>query len=109
MIDGGTLWQLVERRVAETPDALCTIDEQDRSLSFAEFEQAALRAAAGLAALGVREGTPVTWVLPTCNDALVLTAALARLQACALARRAVAMYGLRLINNGYEDFAGTRG
>ena len=81
MIDGGTLWQLVERRVAETPDALCTIDEQEHSLSFADFEQAALRAAAGLAALGVGEGTPVTWVLPTCNDALVLTAALSRLQA----------------------------
>jgi len=81
MIDGGTLWELVERRVAATPDALCTLDEQSRSLSFAEFEQAALRAAAGFAALGVEEGSPVTWVLPTCNDALVLTAALSRLGA----------------------------
>jgi acyl-CoA synthetase (AMP-forming)/AMP-acid ligase II len=75
------LWALVERRAAATPDALFAVDERDRSLSFAGYRDAALRCAAGLHALGVGEGTPVSWQLPTRLDALVLLAALARLGA----------------------------
>jgi acyl-CoA synthetase (AMP-forming)/AMP-acid ligase II len=76
-----TLWALVERRAAATPGALFAVDERGRSLDFAGYRAAALRAAAGLAALGVGEGTPVSWQLPTRLEALVLAAALARLGA----------------------------
>ena len=78
---GLALWPLVERRAAETPDALFAVDERDRALRFAEYRDAALRAAAGLHALGIREGTAVSWQLPTRLEALVLVAALARLGA----------------------------
>ena len=81
MIAGSTLWQLVEARAAATPDALFAIDETDRTLSFAGYRDAALRAAAGLHARGVAAETPVSWMLPTTLEALVLAAALARLGA----------------------------
>ena len=47
-LDGRTLWELVERRVAATPDARFGLDEDGRSLTFAEYKAAAERAAAGL-------------------------------------------------------------
>jgi acyl-CoA synthetase (AMP-forming)/AMP-acid ligase II len=75
------LWPLLEQRAAATPDALFAVDERDRALSFAAYRDAALAAAAGLRALGVGEGTAVSWQLPTRLDALVLVAALARLGA----------------------------
>ncbi len=81
MISGHTLWELVERRAAATPDARFAVDESGRELSFAGYRAAAERAAAGLRARGVREGTPVSWMLPTGLDALVLAGALARLGA----------------------------
>jgi len=75
------LWPLVEARAAATPDALFAVDERDRALSFAAYRDAALRAAAGLHARRVGDGTVVSWQLPTRLDALVLAAALARLGA----------------------------
>jgi cyclohexanecarboxylate-CoA ligase len=75
------LWPLVERRASLTPDALFAVDERDRTLTFAQYRDAALHAAAGLRALGVGPGTPVSWQLPTRLEALVLIAALARLGA----------------------------
>ena len=75
------LWPLVERRAAATPDALFAVDERGRRLSFAAYRDAALRCAAGLRALGIGEGTAVSWQLPTRLEALVLLAALARLGA----------------------------
>ncbi len=81
MITGRTLWELVEARAAQTPDALFAVDETDRALTFAEYRDAALRTAAGLHRCGVAEGTAVSWVLPTTLEALVLCAALARLGA----------------------------
>lgn len=74
-----TLWELMERRVDATPDALMAVDEDMRTLTFAEFWSEAELAAAGLAAAGVRAGDVVTWQLPTWIESLVLTAALARL------------------------------
>jgi cyclohexanecarboxylate-CoA ligase len=81
MIQGRTLWELVERRAQETPDALFLTDEGKRTMTFAEYQQAAERAAAGLAAMGVGEDTPVTWQLPTWIESFVLVAGLARLGA----------------------------
>jgi acyl-CoA synthetase (AMP-forming)/AMP-acid ligase II len=74
-------WPLVEARAAATPDALFAVDERDRSLTFAGYRDSALRAAAGLFTRGIGEGTPVSWMLPTTLDAMVLAAALARLGA----------------------------
>jgi cyclohexanecarboxylate-CoA ligase len=79
--DARSLWELIERRVAETPDATMAVDEDGRTLTFREYHDAAERAAAGLAELGVGEGTPVSWALPTWLESLVLVGALTRLGA----------------------------
>jgi cyclohexanecarboxylate-CoA ligase len=76
-----SLWDLVEQRADATPDAPFGIDEHDESLTFAEYRDAANRCAAGLAALGVGEGTNVSWQLPTWLESMVLVGALARLGA----------------------------
>jgi cyclohexanecarboxylate-CoA ligase len=75
------MWSLVRWRAARTPDGEMLVDEHGRRLSFAEFHDHAERVAAGLAERGVGRDTPVTWQLPTTVEALVLTAALARLGA----------------------------
>ena len=81
MIEASTLWQLVERRADATPEGLFAIDETDRTLSFERLRSEAERVAAGLFARGIREGDPVSWVLPTRLSAFVLMVALARLGA----------------------------
>ncbi|MBV9039791.1 MAG: AMP-binding protein, partial [Acidimicrobiia bacterium] len=81
MIEGRTLWELVERRAQESPDALFLTDEGKRTMTFAEYQQAAERAAAGLAAMGIGEDTAVTWQLPTWIESFVLVAGLSRLGA----------------------------
>ena len=48
MIEAGSLWALVEKRAAATPDGLIAVDEADRELSFAEFKARSERAAACL-------------------------------------------------------------
>jgi acyl-CoA synthetase (AMP-forming)/AMP-acid ligase II len=75
------LWELVEARAAESADDVIAIDEDGRTLTGREYRDAAERAAAGLAAVGVGEGTPVSWMLPTWLESAVLVAALARLGA----------------------------
>ena len=57
------------------------IAEDDSRITFGEFEQRAARVAAGLAGLGIGSETRVTWQLPSCIDAVVASAALARLDA----------------------------
>jgi len=79
--EGRTLWQLVEERADATPEALCAVDDRDRRLDFAGYRDAALRTAAALHARGVGPGTPVSWMLPSTLEAMVLCAALARLGA----------------------------
>ena len=81
MSENRTFWQLVEARAEATPDALCAVDERERRLDFAGYRDAALRVAAALHARGVGPGTPVSWMLPTTLEAMVLCAALARLGA----------------------------
>ena len=78
---GKSLWQLIEERAALTPDVEMLVDMQGATLTYGEFKDRAERAAAGFAALGVTEGTPVSWILPSRKEAFVLTAALARLGA----------------------------
>jgi acyl-CoA synthetase (AMP-forming)/AMP-acid ligase II len=77
----GGLWSAVERRAELSPDAEMLVDEHGRRMSFAGFRDRAGRLSSALAQRGVAEGVAVTWQLPTGIDALVLTAALARLGA----------------------------
>ncbi|MFF9068041.1 class I adenylate-forming enzyme family protein [Streptomyces sp. NPDC014891] len=75
-----TLWELVERRAALTPDRPVLL-QGDRVLTFGGLRERAERCAAGLHALGVRPGTVVAWQLPTRIETAVLSFALARLGA----------------------------
>ncbi|GAB2577287.1 cyclohexanecarboxylate-CoA ligase [Streptomyces capparidis] len=81
LADSATLWQLVARRAALTPDAPMLLDPDGRRLTFAGFAAAAERAAAGLLALGAGPGARVAWQLPTRIETVVASAALARLGA----------------------------
>jgi cyclohexanecarboxylate-CoA ligase len=76
-----TIWQLVAQRATDTPDAPMLVDAEGTRLSFGEYRHRAEAMAAGLHSLGVREGTAVTWQLPSTIRTIVLTAALARLGA----------------------------
>ncbi len=80
-VDGGSLWELVEQRAAATPEGLAAVDEDGRSLSWAEVRTEAERAAAGLARLGIGPGDVVSWQLPTWLESKLLVLALARLGA----------------------------
>src|SRR5437764_12563701 len=79
--DASSLWELIERRVAETPDTTMLVDEDLRTMTYREYRDAAERAAAGVTELGVGDGTPVSWALPTWIESLVLVGALSRLGA----------------------------
>jgi len=81
MLDVSNFWDLIERRARETPDALMAVDETGRTMSYGEYRERAERAAAGLLAMGIGEGTVVSWQLPTWLESIVLCAALSRLQA----------------------------
>lgn len=78
---GKTLWQLIVERADATPDKRMAIDEQGRTLTFAEYRRWSERAAAGLAGHRVGIGTNVSWILASRFEALVLAAALSRLGA----------------------------
>ncbi|MBA2947148.1 class I adenylate-forming enzyme family protein [Streptomyces himalayensis] len=75
-----TLWELVDRRAALTPDAP-VLFQDDRSLTFGALRDRAERVAAGLYDMGVRPGTVVAWQLPTRLETALLSFALARLGA----------------------------
>ena len=81
VLDAQTFWELLERRVKATRDRMMLVDEAGRAVTFAEFKDQAERVAAGLLAMGVAEGTPVTWVLPTRIETVLLSFALSRLGA----------------------------
>ncbi|MFD0377994.1 AMP-binding protein [Streptomyces sp. NPDC127112] len=81
-----TLWELIARRAALTPDAPVLIEAADdpaadRTLTFGALCDRAERVAAGLHDRGVRPGTVVAWQLPTRIETVLLSAALARLGA----------------------------
>ncbi len=79
--DARNFWELLQRRVAASGDQVMLIDADDRTLTFAQFHQRAEEVAAGLHGLGVTQGTPVTWELPTRIETLLLSFALCRLGA----------------------------
>ncbi|MFJ4711454.1 class I adenylate-forming enzyme family protein [Streptomyces sp. NPDC088785] len=75
-----TLWELVERRAALTPDRPVFL-QGERTLTFGELRARAERVAAALHGRGVRPGTVVAWQLPTRIETALLTFALARIGA----------------------------
>ncbi len=79
--DVGSLWELLARRAAATPDLCLVVDQDDRTVTAAELLARSERTAAGLWELGVRPGTVVTWQLPTRIETVVVSMALARLAA----------------------------
>jgi cyclohexanecarboxylate-CoA ligase len=81
MLEAPSLWDLIVARAVATPDAPMVVDESRTTLTFGEYRTKAEAAAAGLQERGVREGSIVSWILPTTNDAFVLVGALARLGA----------------------------
>jgi acyl-coenzyme A synthetase/AMP-(fatty) acid ligase len=81
LYDARTFWELLSRRAAASPDAPMLFDADDRSVTFGEFAAWAERVAAGFHAMGVREGTTVSWQLPTRIETVVASMALARLGA----------------------------
>jgi cyclohexanecarboxylate-CoA ligase len=58
-----TIWELVAHRASLSPEAPMLVDPAGRRLSFRNFRERAEGVAAGLNALGIGEGTPVTWQL----------------------------------------------
>jgi len=81
ILDAISFWDLLSRRAAATPDQPLLIDDKGRMLTCAELKREAERVAAGFAALGIGEGTPVTWELPTRIETVVASFALCRLGA----------------------------
>jgi cyclohexanecarboxylate-CoA ligase len=81
LVTGRTIWEMLRHRAALTPDRMMLADETGRRLSFAETAALAERVAAALQAMGIGEGTVVSWQLPTRIDTVVLSLALSRLGA----------------------------
>jgi cyclohexanecarboxylate-CoA ligase len=79
--DVATLWGLLERRAAATPDRAFLLDPSGRRVTFAEAREWAERVAAGFHALGIGAHAPVSWQLPTRIETVVASLALARLGA----------------------------
>ncbi|MEX1008040.1 MAG: AMP-binding protein [Acidimicrobiia bacterium] len=76
-----TLWGVVEQRAARTPDAVMLEDDLGRSMTFGEYRDTAVGVAAALFARGITSGSVVSWQIPTTIGAVVLMAALGRLDA----------------------------
>jgi cyclohexanecarboxylate-CoA ligase len=76
-----TMWELVERRAAASPDDPMLIAADGATLTFGAFHERAERVAAGLHAMGVGTGSVVSWQLPTRMETVVLSMALSRLGA----------------------------
>jgi cyclohexanecarboxylate-CoA ligase len=82
LLEGRSLWELVERRADATPEALFAVDEEGRRMTFREYRAACERVAAGLnAEEGIGPDAAVSWMLPTGLESMVLAGALCRLGA----------------------------
>ncbi len=77
--DSATMWELVERRAALTPDARVLVDQDDRTLTYGELRDRGERVAAGFHAMGIGPGDKVTWQLPSRIETVLVSMALARL------------------------------
>ena len=57
--DARTLWELLERRVADSPDRAFLIDDADRTVTFGEAKDLAERMAAGFSGTGLMHAPAV--------------------------------------------------
>ena len=66
-IVGGNLWEIIEARVASTPDREMLVDEHGQRVTFREFRNRAEAMAAGFAPepFNLRKGDVVSWQMPT--------------------------------------------
>ncbi len=76
-----TMWELVDGRAESSPRHPMLIAPDSSVTTFGAFRDRAERVAAGLQAMGVSEGSVVSWQLPTRVDTVVLSIALSRLGA----------------------------
>ena len=81
VLEADTVWELIRKRAEASPDVAMLLDPAGRRVTFGEFADRAERVAAGLLAMGIGPGTPVTWQLPTRIETVLLSMALARLGA----------------------------
>ena len=81
MLDTSNFWTLIADRARASPDEQMLVDQDGRSMTFAEFRDECEHVAAGFADLGVGADTIVSWQLPTWIEAVVLVGALRRLGA----------------------------
>ncbi len=81
ILDAATFSELLARRADLSPDLPLLIDDIGRTMTCAEVRDEVDRVAAGLQELGIGSGTPVTWVLPTRMETILLSFALSRLGA----------------------------
>ena len=81
ILDATTFPELLARRAELSPDLPLLIDDAGRTMTCREVRDEVDRVAAGLQDLGIGEGTPVTWVLPTRMETVLLSFALSRLGA----------------------------
>jgi acyl-CoA synthetase (AMP-forming)/AMP-acid ligase II len=77
----GTYWGLAEEAAHAHPERIVLVDDYGRSLTNAELRDAAECTAAALAQRGIRDGTVVSWQLPSTLETMVLMVALTRLGA----------------------------
>jgi acyl-coenzyme A synthetase/AMP-(fatty) acid ligase len=97
------MWELIDRRAAATPTQQMFGDEHGRAITFGEFPVAVERCAAGLLELGIRDGTTVSWQLPTRFETVVLSCALARLGA--IQNPIIPIYGAREVGAMLDQVA----
>ena len=76
-----TMWELVDRRAAASPEHPMLIAADGETVTFGAFRDRAERVAAALLGMGVTQDSVVSWQLPTRIDSVVLSIALARLGA----------------------------
>lgn len=81
IVESNTFWGLISMRAEVTPDSLLMVDSGGRRLTFLALRDEAEAVAAALADRGVGAGSIVSWQLPNRVEAVVLSAALARLGA----------------------------
>ena len=86
-------WSQFAARAHDSPDLPVLFDEHGSQLSFGELQDRSERVAAGLAALGVGEGSRVTWQLPTRIETVVLMLAASRVGA--VQNPLIPLYGKR--------------
>ncbi|MEO6125447.1 MAG: AMP-binding protein, partial [Ilumatobacteraceae bacterium] len=73
---GSSLWELLERRAAISPESNMAVDERGVTMTFGQYRHWCCSLAGRLSDQGVQAGQVVSWQIPTWLDAMVLAGAL---------------------------------